>query len=240
MSQKRPLPTMQGPVLNCNLPVSNKKIKYRAFNVREQKALMLANESQDADIIYDTVRELVLACTFGELDTSLIPSADVAYFFVQLRIQSVGPELKFSMKCDHCEESVVINYSLETLAVDLKDFKTDVLIADGVGMTFRVPSLADAKLLDTTNPDSVLTMLYNILTMIYDENQVYEKSDYTFEEFKTWIEDFNDDQLDKIYQWVASIPELRHELKFVCNHCHQENSKLLEGLHSFFRLGDDA
>jgi hypothetical protein len=237
---KKPLPTIQGPTLNCELPVSKKKIKYRAFNVREQKALMLANESQDHEVIYDTVRELVLACTSGELDTSLAPSADVAYFFVQLRIQSVGPELKFSMKCDHCEESVIINYSLESLAVDMKDFKTNVDISDGIGLQFRVPSLADAKHLDVNNPDSVIKMLYVILEMIYDENQVYEKSDYTFEEFRDWIENFNDDQLDKIYEWVSSIPELRHELNFVCNHCQQQNSKLLEGLHSFFRLGDDA
>lgn len=237
---KKPLPKIQGPILTCHLPVSNKDIKFRPFTVNEQKSLMLANESQDPTVIYDTIRELMLACTFGELDTNTIASADVAFFFIKLRIQSVGSELRFSLKCQHCDEDVIINYSLDDLQVDMKNYKDTVMLDGGIGMKFRVPSMYDARNLDVTSTDSILEMLHEILDVVFDAEQVYEKSDYTLQEFVEWIGDFNDNQLQSIYDWVTNIPELRHELKFVCNHCHQENRRLLEGLHAFFRLGDDT
>jgi hypothetical protein len=191
-------------------------------------------------VIYDTIRELILACTFGEVDTNDTPSADIAYFFIQLRIQSVGAELKFSMKCSSCGEDVIINYSLENLSVDMKNYTDTIMLDETTGMKFRIPSLSDAHDLDTSSIDSVLKLLHNILVIVFDSEQVYDKSDYTFDEFKEWIEGFNDEQLEKILKWVNNIPELRHELNFTCNHCKQPNRRLLEGLHAFFRLGDDS
>lgn len=237
---KKSLPTLKGPTLNCVLPVSNTKVKFRPFTVKEQKSLMLANETRDSVVIYDTIRELILACTFGVVDTDNTPSADVAYFFVQLRIQSVGAELRFSMKCEHCGEEVIINYSLESLSVDMKNYSDTIMLDETTGMKFRIPSLADAHDLDTSSIDSVLKLLHNILNIVFDEEQVYEKADYTFDEFKDWVESFNDEQLEKILTWVSNIPELRHELNFTCNHCKQHNRRLLEGLHAFFRFGDDS
>jgi T4 bacteriophage base plate protein len=129
---------------------------------------------------------------------------------------------------------------LDDLTVDTSKYSDTIMLDESTGMKFRIPSLSDAHDLDTSSIDSVLKLLHNILIIVFDAEQVYEKSDYTFDEFKEWIEGFNDDQLEKILTWVNNIPELRHELVFVCNHCKQENRRLLEGLHAFFRFGDDS
>lgn len=237
---KKPLPSMKGPTLTCFLPVSKKQVKFRPFTVKEQKSLMLANETRDPDVIYDTIRDLIMTVTGGTIDADVTPSADIAYFFVRLRIQSVGSELKFTMACHHCGGEVIMNYDLESLTVDMKNYSDTVMLDSELGMKFRIPSLADAHDLDTTSVESVMKLLYNILDIVFDAEQVYSKGDYSLEEFVDWLEGFNDEQLNKIYEWVTNIPELRHELVFVCNHCKQENRRLLEGLHAFFRLGDDS
>ena len=78
----------------------------------------------------------------------------------------------------------------------------------------------------------------NFYLNIFDSDQVYDMSEYDRNEFADWLESFTEEQLDRIYHWVTTIPELRHELNFKCNHCQADNRRLLEGLHSFFRFGD--
>lgn len=221
------------------LPVSGEKIKYRPFVIKEQKALLLAQESKDADTVLETIKAVISACTDGTLEFTKVPTADLAYFFLQLRIASVGPEVKFSIPCTACGEDNIINMSLNDVSVDASNVKTEIKITDAVGIKFRLPTVDDALVTDDSDSKSI-KLLYTLIDYIYDDDSVYQKSDYTEEEFRDWIENLNDSQVAKIQEFVSSIPTLKHELKFNCSSCNVEQSRLLEGLHNFFRLDLDS
>ena len=92
------LPKLENPTYEVELPSNNNKIKYRPFLVKEQKLLMLAQESEDQKEIVQAMASLINSCTFGEIDaTTLLTVADV-HFQNGLIIQ-VGPG--FERKGDH-------------------------------------------------------------------------------------------------------------------------------------------
>lgn len=236
---KKPLPTVSAPTLVCTLPVSGIKIKYRPFVVREQKALLLAQESKDPDTIIETIKSVLLSCTNNTLEFAKIPTADIGYFFLQLRIASAGPEVKFGIACENCETEIIAAMSLSDVTVDASKVIKDVKITDTVGITFRLPTIEDV--FETELSDAKSTkMLYSLIECIYDEDSVYQKSDYTEDEFRDWIEGLNDAQLSEIKRFVDSIPELSHTLTFACSSCGHTQSRTLEGLHNFFRFGPDS
>jgi len=55
-----PLPKIDVPTYEIVLPISNKKIKFRPFLVKEQRNLLMAVESQDASSVYNSIRDVLV------------------------------------------------------------------------------------------------------------------------------------------------------------------------------------
>ena len=76
------LPKLDTPTYRLTLPSTKEEIQYRPFLVKEQKLLMMAQESNDAKQMIDTVSKLVTTCTFEKVDASKSPVFDVEYLFM--------------------------------------------------------------------------------------------------------------------------------------------------------------
>ena len=83
------LPKLNSITYDLNLPSTGNPVKFRPFLVKEQKALMIAQESEDAKQIENAFAQIISDCTFGELDAWKIPMFDVEYVFLQMRGKSV-------------------------------------------------------------------------------------------------------------------------------------------------------
>ena len=236
---KKPLPSLVGPVLTCDLPISGQKVKYRPFVVKEQKALLLAQESNDTETIFNTIKSVILSCTDNTLDFSKVPIADLSYFFLQLRIASVGPEIDFVIPCESCEEPIDVRLMLDEIKIEKSDVPLEVKITPTVGIVFRYPTLEDSFNVEADS-DSSVAMIYRLIDAVYDDDQVFSKSDYTEEEFREWLLTMNDKQAGEIDKFINSIPELQHDMHFDCPKCGTKQSRSLVGLQSFFRLGITA
>ena len=65
------LPKLNTPTYELELPSTDEKIKYRPFLVKEQKILLMAQESGEDKQIADAMGQLVSACTFGKIDANI-------------------------------------------------------------------------------------------------------------------------------------------------------------------------
>ena len=54
------------------------------------------------------------------------------------------------------------------------------------------------------------------------------------EEIDKFVNSLTNQQLEKITQFVQSVPTLQHEQKYVCKKCGHENILELRGLQDFF------
>ena len=79
------LPRVNTPTYTLDLPSSGKKIKYRPFLVKEQKILMMAQETQNEKELAQAMGKLVAACTYSSIDPLKSPMFDVEYVFLKIR-----------------------------------------------------------------------------------------------------------------------------------------------------------
>jgi len=96
------LPKLEVPTYEIELPLCKKKLKYRPFLVKEQKNLLMAMESGDADTIQQNIRDILSVCTLTEgVNLDELPIIDIEYYFINLRAKSVGEISESKYRCNN-------------------------------------------------------------------------------------------------------------------------------------------
>ena len=62
------LPKLETKTYTLTLPSTGEDIKFRPFLVKEQKILLMAQESKNTSEIADAMSQLISDCTFGKVD----------------------------------------------------------------------------------------------------------------------------------------------------------------------------
>ena len=83
------LPMMQTPTYELTIPSTKKKVKFRPFLVKEEKALMIAQQSEDPQVMINTLKDIVENCV-KDVDMNKLALFDLEYIFLQLRAKSIG------------------------------------------------------------------------------------------------------------------------------------------------------
>ena len=67
---------------------------------------------------------------------------------------------------------------------------------------------------------------------VFDDNETYEAD--TIEEKLAFVESMNTKQMAEMSKFFDTMPRIRHEIKYTCKGCGQEDTLKLEGLSDFF------
>ena len=73
------LPKLSTVTYDLTLPSTGKKLEYRPFLVKEQKALMIAQESEDNKQIEKAFAQIINDCVIDDVDPYDLPMFDVEY-----------------------------------------------------------------------------------------------------------------------------------------------------------------
>ena len=106
------LPKLETKTYTLTLPSTGEDIKFRPFLVKEQKILLMAQESKNTSEIADAMSQLISDCTFGKVDPKTCPMFDAEYIFLKLRANSVGETAQVQITCpddDKTKVNVTIN-----------------------------------------------------------------------------------------------------------------------------------
>ena len=93
------LPKLNTLTYELELPSSGEKLKYRPFLVKEQKALMIAQESEDNKALENTFAQILNDCVLDDIDPYVMPMFDIEYVFLRIRGKSVGEKVKLNVLC---------------------------------------------------------------------------------------------------------------------------------------------
>ena len=133
-----PLPVLEAPTYNLVVPSTKKKLKYRPFLVKEEKILMIAQESENETQILQAVKEIIKSCTFSKIDVNNIPMYDIEYIFLKIRAKSVGEVVSFQLKCEECGEYNKVEVNLEDVQVQFPENEIDpnIQLNDSIGVAY--------------------------------------------------------------------------------------------------------
>ena len=231
------LPRVNNPTYMLDLPSTGEKIKYRPFLVKEQKVLMMAQDTKKDAELAETMGQLVSSCTYGKVKPETSPMFDMEYAFLKIRSKSVGSKVDIMITCPDDETTQVKTVvDLDEIEVQMLDnHSNEVNITDSVKIVFRYPILNDMiDLKDGANDvDRVFHILEKCITSIHFGDDVYQKIDITEKELNTFVEELTGEQFETLVEFFGSMPKLRHVVKITNPKTKVKSEVVLEGLESF-------
>ena len=137
------LPKLETPTYTLLMPSTDEEIKFRPFLVKEQKRMLMAQESEDSTEMVDAVNQLIQDCTFNKVDTKKIAMFDAEYIFLQIRSKSVGSKVDVQVTCpDDKETKVPVNIDLDDIKVAMMEEHTnEIQLTDEIKIVFKYPLL---------------------------------------------------------------------------------------------------
>jgi len=231
------LPKLNTMTYKLELPSTGETIKYRPFLVKEQKLLMIAQESEDDKQIQDAFAQIIKECTFGELDPHIMPMFDLEYVFLQLRSKSVGEKVKLKLICpDDNETEVEVEIDLKNVDVQMTEDHTNVVtLTKDISMIMKYPSLSD---MDGFDPQgqilSLFEMIKRCILEIRDGETVHNKVDISNKELDKFIDSMSTENFEELSNFFETMPKLRHVIKVTNPKTKKKSEIPIEGLQSFF------
>ena len=231
------LPKLDIATYDLALPSTGKKIKFRPWLVKEQKILMMAQESDDDKLIENAFANIITSCTFNKVDPYEAPLFDIEYIFLQLRSKSVGETVKLLLTCeDDGETKVEHDLDLSKVKVQMDDSHNNVIeITDDIKMVMRYPKLADmAEIAADGQIKVIFEMVKRCVDEIHDGETVHNKVDMTSDELDEFIGNMSTDHFENVSTFFETMPKLVHEIKIKNPKTKKMNTIRVEGLRSFF------
>ena len=234
------LPKLDSPVYELEQPSTGEKIKYRPFLVKEQKTLMMAQESEDDKQVKEALAGLISNCTFSEIDPYKVPLFDIEFLFLRIRGKSVGETVDLSLLCpDDNKTYADVELDLNEVRVQVgEDHTNKIELDNGMGMIMQYPtidSFRDSGIRNIT-ADNMLDVIGSCILQIYEDEgkKVYDPKDQTKKEVIEFIEQLNTKQFKKVQNFFDTMPKLKHEIKIKNPKTKKESSITLTGLNDFF------
>ena len=235
------LPTIETASYELTLPSRDIKVKYRPFLVKEEKILLQAMESNKQEEILNALKDIVNACTYGQLNVSELPTFDLEYVFLQIRSKSVGEITKLKVLCPDDKKTYAnIEVDLSKVEVYVDDNHSNNIVLDEtrqLGVVLKYPSLKSINegiMSGNIKLSETYEMIYNSIEQIYEGDKSYLSKDTTKEEIKDFIDGLTGDQMKKIQGFFSSMPRLEHKLNVINPITKVESEVTLKGLADFF------
>ena len=231
------LPKLQSQVFECEQPSTGASIKYRPFLVKEQKVLMLAQESEDKKQMQNALANIISSCTFEKIDPFTVPMFDVEFLFLRIRGKSVGEKIQLNLLCpDDNETRVKTNLNLEDVGVNQKSGHTNIVnVTDKIKIIMRYPTLNDMVDLDMEeNIDGVISMIKRCVDEIQDGETVHSRIDISESELDEFLESLSGSQFEELTSFFDTMPKVSHIMDVKNPKTEKKGEVVLEGLQSFF------
>ena len=238
------LPLNNAPVYNLVVPSTKQTVKFRPFLVKDQKALMLAQQSEDQKVMVDTLKTVITSCVLDPINVDTFAMFDLEYIFTQLRAKSVGENVELLMSCDedHGEDNklakVKMSIDLTKIEVEsLPDHTNKIDMWGDVGVVMKYPSVDIIRKFGTINnndTETVFEIITQCIDYIYDGQEIYHAKEQTKDELLQFVNNLTTDQFQKIQRFFETMPKLKYDVNYNCPVCSKAHTVRLEGMDSFF------
>ncbi len=233
------LPKIAKVTHELTIPSTGKKIKYRPFLVKEEKVLILAQESGAQLEQVRAIKDVISACvqTRG-FKVDELATFDIEYIFLNIRGTSVGGDVELVITCpDDGETKVEVQVFLDEIQVEFDEDHSDIVTIDSeysIKMKYPSMEMVMATDLEAVSVEQSLELIAGCIDQIYTEEESWAGSDSTKEELIAWLEELEPKHFQTIEKFFETMPKLSHTIEVLNPKTGVKNEIVLEGLGSFF------
>ena len=231
------LPKLNTVTYDLTLPSTGQKIEYRPFLVKEQKTLMIAQESGDNKQIEKAFANIINDCVIDDVDPYALPMFDIEYIFLRIRGKSVGEKVKLNLLCPDDEKTRVdVEINLEDVDIKMNaDHTNTVKITDNISIIMKYPCLADMTGFDEEGEiTNIFEMVKRCVYEIRQGETVYNKVDISDKELDDFIGTMSTSNFEDVTNFFNTMPKLIHVIEVKNPKTKKTSEVPIEGLQSFF------
>lgn len=239
------LPKIELPIYDLKIPSSGKEIQIRPFKVKEEKLLLMANESKDENEIINTTKQIVSNCILTEgVDVDKLPFFDVDFLFIVIRSKSVGEKIEMRFTCNAinkegnaCGNKFDAEIDLAEARVMNTDVPMKMDIGGGISVKFQYPSYSIAKEIQdkSTALDNKIRIIASCIEVIAKGYNVYTQKDFTRQELIEFIEELTEIQYRQLESFVDNFPYFLVRIEKTCPKCGFDHVMEYTDLTDFFQ-----
>lgn len=232
-----PLPKIDLPLFETTVPSTEQKVRYRPFTVKEEKNLLIAQESADYDQMVLSLQQLLTNCIADDIDVEKFALFDIEYLMLQIRAKSVNNVIEFRIKDPVTEEPVDLELDIDALKVTFPD--TDyrkIRISDDYMISMRYPAIKEMYMMKNLQDGAVeqlFGMMISCIDSVVNQDQIYKLSEFSEKEVVEFVDDLPNTAIEKIRTFFEHMPQVVYDAKWTTEDG-EERSVRLEGLDNFF------
>jgi len=230
------LPKIDLPLFELNLLSDDTLIKYRPFTVKEEKILLIAQESKDPNQMVLAMKQIATNCCPG-VNIDEMSMFDLEYVMLQLRAKSIDNKINFTINDPETNNPVQIEIDVEEVELVINEEHTrEISITDDMYLMMRYPRLNEVSVFlgVVENPtESLFNVMISCIESVVNGDEIQKLEDFTKEEISSFIESFPGGTIDAIQKFFETMPKLSFKSKYI-NSDGNEKEVTLEGTETFF------
>lgn len=230
------LPKIDLPLFETKLPSTDETVKYRPFTVKEEKILLIAQESKDPNQMVLAMRQIATNCCPG-LDVDSIAMFDLEYIMLQVRAKSVNNKIEFIISDPETGGPIEIELEVDDIHLVIPEGHTkEIPVNDDMYLMMRYPRLDEVSLFlkVVEHPtESLFDVIASCIDSVVSGDEVQSLKDFSKEEISDFIESFPGATVDALQQFFDTMPKLRFQTDYI-NSAGESKEIVLEGTDTFF------
>jgi hypothetical protein len=222
------------PRYNLVQPSTKEIITYRPFTVKEEKTLLIANQTGSYEDFLSTLAEILDNCFELPVASKKLPIFDIEYFFLKLRSKSVGEIVETTIICPVTKEKVKIVLNLDSIEPTFnQEHKQKINISDDMIVTMRYPSLENL-IKKTSKKNDYFDLLLGCIHSIETKKELIESANTSKEDLEEFINLLTSEQYKNLINFFKTSPKLETTINYRTSDG-IERKILLRGLKDFFQ-----
>lgn len=216
------------------LPSTGEKVKFRPFTVKEEKNLLLALQENDINVVVDSIKSTITACTMGKVNPDEIPYYDSEFLFLQIRSKSVGEVLDLIGSCE-CSATAKTPFSVDIESVVVTPTPTGnkriSITQSGYTVEFRHPSIEDFAEIIKTNGDAASDVVAKCIVQVFSDDEIIDMDIHGKIEF---VESMSPIQQKELVSYLKNMPMTQIPTQYKCVACGKDHTSKMSGFENFF------
>lgn len=239
------LPKIDVPTYTVKLPSSGQELVVRPFLVKEEKLLLMAVKSDDAQEIVKTTKQVINNCIISpQINVDTLPFFDIDYLFIALRAKSIGETIEVNFICQNnvdgqkCGGKFAIGIDIAKVEVENNDrSRLEIRFHDNLIFNMKYPTYSIMKMLDEKSDmlDMKIKIIVACVDRIFADGQYYTNKDMTPSEMEQFIEGLTQQQFQKLEEFVNEFPTFYVAASGKCKKCGKDHNVRYKDFINFFR-----
>ena len=230
------LPKLEHPTFELTIPSTKDSVRYRPFLVKEEKILLIAQQSGEPNEFIQAILQVLQNCMM-DYDVRKLTNFDTEYAFLKLRANSISESVKINVLDDETEDYVEIEVDLNEVECPDVEQSNLIKLNDEVSIEMRYPRYTDLLKIDVDdNIETSLELISACIDKIYNGEEVLALSDFSMDEQTDFINSFPADSFNELQTFFTEMPKVTMKVKYKIkiDGKQKTKTKILEGINDFF------